>query len=169
MRVNDLGFHPRPSPRHWIDQHRAVPYSTRIHPSCQAGIPHIIKPKAAAVLGRPIESERKSRSFAAILSGFTGPYLYRVGCVCYRVEGRPYKIRTRWAGRSGKKMGEAGFEPAPGITGGDFKSPASAIPPLAPVFSKILSDLHPIHQPGNMRYFDPASSTLIQGLSSPAL
>ena len=28
-------------------------------------------------------------------------------------------------------MGEAGFEPARGITSGDFKSPASAIPPLA--------------------------------------
>ena len=66
-------------------------------------------------------------------------------------------------------MGEAGFEPAPGITGGDFKSPASAIPPLAQVFSEILSDLHAIHPPGNMRYFDPASSTLIQWLSNPAL
>ena len=34
--------------------------------------------------------------------------------------------------RSGRtSLGEAGFEPARGITSGDFKSPASAIPPLA--------------------------------------
>ena len=34
-----------------------------------------------------------------------------------------------------KCMGKAGVEPARGITPGDFKSPASAIPPLAQVLS----------------------------------
>ncbi len=32
---------------------------------------------------------------------------------------------------NGGWVGEAGFEPARGITSGDFKSPASAVPPLA--------------------------------------
>lgn len=33
-----------------------------------------------------------------------------------------------------KQVGEEGVEPSPPLRGGDFKSPASAIPPLAPWF-----------------------------------